>query len=39
MTTASEKPLSERLGGYDAIAAATDDLLRRLTSDPDLGVY
>jgi hemoglobin len=28
-----------RLGGYDAIAAATDDLLGRLTSDAQLGVY
>jgi hemoglobin len=39
MTTASEKSLYQRLGGYDAIAAATDDLLRRLTSDPEIGVY
>lgn len=34
MTIESEKSLYERLGGYDAIAAATDDLLQRLTSDP-----
>lgn len=28
------------MGSYDAIAAAaTDELLRRLTSDPDIGVY
>jgi hemoglobin len=33
------KSLYERLGGYDAIAAATDDLLGRLTSDPVVGVY
>ena len=39
MSTASEKSLYERLGGYDAIAAATDDLLRRLTSDPEIGIY
>jgi hemoglobin len=39
MTAASEKTLYERLGGYDTLAAATDDLLRRLTSDPDIGVY
>jgi hemoglobin len=39
MSTASEKSLYERLGGYDAIAAATDDLLQRLTSDPEIGVY
>jgi hypothetical protein len=34
-----EKSLYHRLGGYDAIAAAIDDLLRRLTSDPQIGVY
>jgi hemoglobin len=28
-----------RLGGYDAIAAFVDDLLLRLKSDPQLGVY
>ena len=39
MTTSTEKSLYERMGGYDAIAAATDDLLQRLTSDPDIGVY
>ena len=39
MTTEPEKSLYERLGGYDAIAAATDDLLQRATSDPDLGFY
>ena len=39
MTSASEKSLYERLGGYDAIAAATDELLRRVTSDPDIGFY
>ena len=39
MTTPPEKSLYERMGGYDAIAAATDELLRRLTSDPDIGVY
>jgi len=39
MATTSEKSLYERMGGYDAIAAATDELLRRLTSDPDIGVY
>ncbi len=39
MATSSEKTLYERMGGYDAIAAATDELLRRLTSDPDIGVY
>jgi hemoglobin len=35
-----DKSLYERLGGYDAIAAATDDLLLgRLVSDPVLGLY
>ena len=34
-----ERPLYYRLGGYDAIAAFADDLLSRLTSDPDLGMY
>ena len=33
------KSLYTRLGGYDAIAAATDDLLERLTSDPQIGIY
>jgi len=28
--------LYKRLGGYDAMAAVTDDFLRRLTSDPTL---
>ncbi len=37
-TTATES-LYHRLGGYDAIAAATDDLLARLQSDPRLGGY
>jgi hemoglobin len=41
MTQTSEgETLYERLGGYDAIAAATDDLLLgRLVNDPELGVY
>ena len=39
MATAPEKTLYERLGGYDAIAAATDELLKRLTGDPEIGVY
>jgi len=38
--TSQDKSLYERLGGYDAIAAATDDLLLgRLVNDPLLGVY
>ena len=39
MTIASVPSLYHRLGGYDAIAAATDDLLARLTGDPDLKHY
>jgi hemoglobin len=37
--TNHEKSLYERLGGYDAIAAATDDLLGRLLNDPLLKDY
>jgi len=29
-------PLYERLGGYDALAALTDDLIQRVTTDPAL---
>lgn len=32
----STKPLYERLGGYDAIAAVADNLLPRLQADPQL---
>jgi len=35
----AEQSLYQRLGGYDAIAAATDDLLGRLQSDPQLRDY
>jgi hemoglobin len=31
--------LYARLGGYDAIVAVTEDLLSRLTTDPQLGRY
>jgi hemoglobin len=31
--------LYQRLGGYDAIAAASDELLARLQADPQLGGY
>ena len=31
--------LYERLGGYDAIAAAVDDLMPRLIKDPEIGVF
>jgi hemoglobin len=36
MQDAVEQNLYQRLGGYDALAAATDDLLSRLQSDPDI---
>ena len=39
MSEVTEKSFYARLGGYDAIAAATDDLLGRLTSDPQIGIY
>jgi len=35
----SEQTLYQRLGGYDALAAATDDLLARLRGDPELTDY
>jgi hemoglobin len=34
-----EKPLYERLGGYDAIAAVTDDFAARLATDKKLGKF
>jgi hemoglobin len=34
-----KKTLYERLGGYDSIAAVTDDLLPRLRADPQLGRF
>jgi hemoglobin len=33
------KPLYQRLGGYDAIAAVVDDFLGRLLADPQLGRF
>jgi hemoglobin len=38
-TPANEPTLYTRLGGYDAVAAATDDLLARLQADPQLGGF
>jgi hemoglobin len=35
----STKTLYERLGGYDAISAVANDLLRRLQADPVLGRF
>ena len=39
MQDTTEQSLYQRLGGYDAVAAATDELLRRLQSDPQLRDY
>jgi len=39
MTTSTEPSLYQRLGGYDAIAAVTDEFLERLMGDPTLGGY
>lgn len=40
MAQSMDKPsLYKRLGGYDAIAAVTDDFIGRLAADPDLGVF
>jgi hemoglobin len=39
MAAVTEKSLYERLGGYDALCAATDDLLGRLQADPQLKDY
>jgi hemoglobin len=36
---ASDQSLYQRLGGYDAIAAASDDLLGRLLGDPRIKDY
>ena len=37
--TASQDSLYKRLGGYDALAAVTDDFLGRLTTDPKEGRF
>lgn len=39
MTTQSELSLYERLGGYNAIAAITDDFLARVHNDPEIGHF
>jgi len=36
LSESQDQSLYQRLGGYDAIAAATDDLLARLQADPRL---
>lgn len=38
-TEMKEKSLYERLGGYDALAAVTDDFAGRLVNDKKLGKY
>lgn len=38
-SSAQEKSLYQRLGGYDAIAAVTDDLIARLVQDKKLSEY
>ena len=35
----TQKSLYQRLGGYDALAAVTDDFLGRLATDPHLGRF
>ncbi len=35
-TAAGEKSLYQRLGGYDAIAAVTDDIIQRFVADPQI---
>jgi hemoglobin len=37
--SSDKKTLYERLGGYDAITAVTNDLLPRLNADPQLGRF
>lgn len=37
--SAQHKSLYQRLGGYDALAAVTDDFIGRLASDKDLGRF
>ena len=37
--TATQDSLYKRLGGYDAIAAVTDDFIGRLVTDPSLGKF
>ncbi len=39
MTTPTERTLYERLGGYDAVAAITDEFLVRVHTDPKIGHF
>ena len=38
-TSTEGEPLYKRLGGYDALAAVTDDFVGRLAKDPQLGKF
>jgi hemoglobin len=38
-TSAQQKSLYQRLGGYDAIAAVSDDFIQRLAADKQLGRF
>jgi hemoglobin len=38
-TAQGQKTLYQRLGGYDALAAVSDDFLGRLASDPQIGRF
>jgi hemoglobin len=38
-SSATEKPLYARLGGYDAIAAIVDEFLQTLSSDPQMARF
>ena len=38
-TMPAEKSLYQRLGGYDALAAVTDEFITRLATDPQLGRF
>jgi hemoglobin len=38
-TMPAEKSLYQRLGGYDALAAVTDEFITRLATDPRLGRF
>ena len=33
------KPLYQRLGGYDAVAAVSDEFITRLATDPQFGRF
>ena len=39
LTMPAEKSLYQRLGGYDALAAVTDEFITRLATDPQLGRF